>query len=578
MTTAATTLLLARVHARMLRQQALKLLGENRLMALTVTAFLGIYILSSYLLVSRGITFVGQLPLLGSLLTERLIYLLFFFFFVMLVVSNATITGIALFRPRDTAWQHALPMRPRALVLWKTLEGMLLASWGMLVLSTPILAAFGHVFEDGPTFYATGLTGLLCMVILCANVSTWVLLILVRWARPWWWKPVLLLAVGLLIVALHRFWTTLPEEAQARDVVGNLNEVLRHTEICMHPLLPSTWVAEALTAAGHGMMPRSGFFLLVLVAQAAFSFVITAWLGTALFPAAWQRVMTQSAADGPKRGWQPWFSVPHTPASGHRLRRIFRLDRRSTAVLVKDIRAFLREPVQWGQCVLIFGLLFFYMSNLRRLGYDLSHPFWIYLVSYLNLVVCSLALSTLTTRFIYPQFSMEGRRLWIIGPSPVPLHRLLGLKLRLSGSVIAVAAGILLFISSTSLSLPLVETLFFCAAIILMSYGLTALALALGALAPNFREPNPARIVSGFGGTLCLIASFIYILLSISIVVAPAWRQLQPNPVRTPPPHPEIENVLLSLVGLVALTLAFGAFPYFLAKNRTKKLEYLRDL
>jgi ABC-2 type transport system permease protein len=579
MTVAASTLLIAKAHWRMFQHRARHSLSENRLLTLTVTTFLGVYGIAAYALVSRGLDFVQALPLLGPLLTERLMYLLFFFFLVMLVLSNATITGMSLFRRRDTEWQIALPITPRSLVLWKTIEGMLLASWGLLVLSAPILLALGRLFNAGPAFYLSGALSLICLVTLAANASTWFLLALVRWARPWWWKPAAVALAALIGVALYRFWSTDPEQATAGDMVANLNEVLKHTEICMHPLLPSVWVTEGLTSAGRGLFERSLFYNLLLIAYALVSFVVTALIATSWFPAAWQRVMTNSAAESAGAAGNLWFHHPDRPSKGIAFwQRLFGLDRPSASIMLKDIRTFLREPVQWGQCAMVFGLLFFYASNLRRLGYDLENPFWIHLISYLNLVVCALALSTLTTRFIFPQFSMEGRRMWILGLSPVPLHRLLGLKLRLSAGVIALLTTALVVISSSSLNLPPQRTLFFSAAIILLSYGLTALALSIGALIPNFREPNPARIVSGFGGTLCLISSFLYILLSVIVLVLPTWWRFKTG---TMPPVNIAPNALpdlLALLGVFGLTLLFGALPYTLAKNQTKKLEYLRLL
>jgi len=579
MTVAAATLLIAKAHWRMFLHRTRHSLRENRLLTFTVSSFLGVYSIAAYVLVSRGLDFVQALPLLGPLLTERLMYLLFFFFLIMLVLSNATITGMSLFRKRDTEWQIALPLHPRSLVLWKTLEGMLLASWGLLVLSAPILVALGRLFDAGPSFYLSGAAGLICLVTLAANASTWFLLALVRWARPWWWKPVAAALAALVAVALYRFWGNDPNQATAGDMVANLNEVLKHTELCMHPLLPSVWVTEGLTSAGRGLTERALFYNLLLLAYALASFLLTALLATHWFPAAWQRVMTNSAKEGKGGPDALWFHHPERPAKGTAFwHRLFGLDRPSASLMLKDIRTFLREPVQWGQCAMVFGLLFFYASNLRRLGYDLENPFWIHLISYLNLVVCALALSTLTTRFIFPQFSMEGRRMWILGLSPVPLHRLLELKLRLSAGIIALLTTALVIISSTSLSLPPQRTLFFSAAIILLSYGLTALALSIGALIPNFREPNPARIVSGFGGTLCLISSFLYILLSIVVLVLPTWWRFRTGtmpPINIAPnPLPD----LLALLGVFGLTLLFGVLPFTIAKNQTKKLEYLRLL
>ena len=44
--------------------------------------------------------------------------------------------------------------------------------------------------------------------------------------------------------------------------------------------------------------------------------------------------------------------------------------------------------------------------------------------AYLNLGACSLNLATVTTRFVFPQFSVEGKRLWIIGLARMGLARI----------------------------------------------------------------------------------------------------------------------------------------------------------
>jgi ABC-2 type transport system permease protein len=257
--------------------------------------------------------------------------------------------------------------------------------------------------------------------------------------------------------------------------------------------------------------------------------------------------------------------------------RLLGLDRASAALVKKDTLSFIREPAQWGQSALIFGLLFFYTSNLRRLGYDLDDPVWSVVISHLNVLVCSLSVSTLTTRFIFPQFSMEGQRLWILGISPVPLRRLLTLKLRLNGSVMALMTTGLILISSVTISLPGSRVLYFFCAMILLSYGLTALALALGTLLPNFREPNPAKIVSGFGGTLCLITSFLYIMVSMVVLLIPALVSLKPQFfgfAEAPKSLAALE--CLGISGIAVATLLFGAVPYIIAKKSTKDLDYLR--
>ena len=51
-----------------------------------------------------------------------------------------------------------------------------------------------------------------------------------------------------------------------------------------------------------------------------------------------------------------------------------------------------------------------------------------------------------------------------------------------------------------------------------MTLTLTGLAVGLGALYPNFKEENPSKIVSGFGGTFCLVLSFLYILTTVIVL------------------------------------------------------------
>ncbi|MBX7211041.1 MAG: hypothetical protein K1X78_22235 [Verrucomicrobiaceae bacterium] len=579
MTTARATLLLARAQYWALLHRGRIGMRENRLLSVTIAAFLGVYAVASYLLVARGIEFVHKLPLLGPLLTERLVFLLFFFFFVMLVISNATITGMGLFRKRETGWQVALPIPARSLVLWKTIEGMLLASWGLVVLSAPILAALGRMFDAGMWFYLANMPALLCLVTISANLSTWLLLAVVRWARRWWWWPAGILATAVFVPVVYQVWFTSELMLTPGDIAGNVNQILKHTQICTHPLLPSSWVSEAILASGRPMAQRALFFNLVLLSHALVSLLVTGWLAARWFYPSWNRMM---AAGGFKRvndAAAAWFRQSPVAEAAPRFMRLLGFDRASCAMLSKDIRTFLREPAQWGQSALIFGLLFFYTSNLRRLGYDLGDPLWSVVLSYLNLMVCCLSISTLTTRFIFPQFSLEGQRLWILGLSPVPMERMLVLKLRLNGSVMALLTTTLILVSSITISLPWHRILFFVTAMTILSYGLTALALALGTLLPNFREQNPAKIVSGFGGTLCLISSFLYILTGIGVLIVPALAELRPEVIGLPARPVNVGRwECTALSGLALVSMVFGALPYGIAKRNTKKLVYLTNL
>ena len=95
-------------------------------------------------------------------------------------------------------------------------------------------------------------------------------------------------------------------------------------------------------------------------------------------------------------------------------------------LIVKDLRLFRRDPVQWSQFMIFFGLLALYFANIRRFSYDVNYTAWVNMISFLNLAVVGLILSTFTTRFIFPMISLEGRRFWILGMLPVGATRFCG--------------------------------------------------------------------------------------------------------------------------------------------------------
>jgi ABC-2 type transport system permease protein len=79
-------------------------------------------------------------------------------------------------------------------------------------------------------------------------------------------------------------------------------------------------------------------------------------------------------------------------------------------------------------------------------------------------------------------------------------------------------------LSCRMLGLDAAHSIFFAAAITVMTFTLNGVATGLGALYPNFKESNPSKIVSGFGGTFCLVVSFLYIVGAVVLLaVASPW-------------------------------------------------------
>ena len=186
------------------------------------------------------------------------------------------------------------------------------------------------------------------------------------------------------------------------------------------------------------------------------------------------------------------------------------------ALTVKDIKLFWRDPTQWSQFVIFFGIMAIYIANLRNSSRYYEQEMWRSWIACLNVGSVTLILATLTSRFVFPLVSLEGRRFWIIGLAPLTFRSLVWQKFWLSVATTSLFTVGLAVLSASMLQLDLVYFWMTVYSVSIANFGLAGLAVGLGSLYPNFQEDNPARIVSGLGGTLNLLVSVGYITVIVA--------------------------------------------------------------
>jgi ABC-2 type transport system permease protein len=186
--------------------------------------------------------------------------------------------------------------------------------------------------------------------------------------------------------------------------------------------------------------------------------------------------------------------------------------------------------VQWTQFLIFFGLLALYFINIRRFQYGEPLRRWMNLIGFLNLGVVGLILSTFTTRFIFPMISLEGRRFWVLGSLPIQRDTVLWSKLLFAcgGSVLPCAGLILL----SDVMLGIVRhapdvALIHQVTCWVLCVGLSAIAVGLGARLPDLRHESPSRIAAGFGGTLNLVLSTLFIAATVLLTAVPCYFMLE---------------------------------------------------
>ncbi len=446
---------------------------------------------------------------LDELVLARLLSLAALALLVLLVFSNILVAYATFYRSREVAYLIHAPLGWRTIFLGRFAECVSLSSWASAFLGSPLLLAYGlHV--DAPVgFYLALLLVYVPFVTLPAAAGTAVTLILVRWLPRLRERAALLLAVAVL--ALGGLYVLFRTRLQLPDFTGvaTLPAILDLMGSGQSAFLPSQWAVDAVLAAAAGdWMTLAGRWLL-LVANAAFVVFLVAELAARWFHPGWSGLigMDRQRLKPLGKGPLAWFERALSP-----------LPEPLRSLLVKDIKLFWRDPAQWTQFVLFFGVLILYAANLRSTSPALDPELWQSLITLLNLVVSMLILATLTTRFIFPLISLEGRRFWILGLAPLTLRQVVRQKLLLSVGLTSTFTVALITLTSLRLGLDAGAMWLSLYGIGAANLALSGLAVGLGALYPNFREDNPSRIVSGLGGTLTFILSMVFVVLMGSVL------------------------------------------------------------
>jgi ABC-2 type transport system permease protein len=537
---------------------------QSRLLTGIIGFFVAGYLVLAFELFYHGMKFIAKFPGLGAVLTERLLYTLFAFLFALLLLSNLIIAYTNLFRNRETAFLLSLPVSNQTIFNWKFIETSILASWAFLFLIAPLLVAFGLV-RDVPWHFYPLTVLLIGMFIILPGILGSALAIGIGRHLDRKSFQVLLLILALVLLAFVAFWwktNPVDEDLLDKRTLEALDRLLAKTRFTMFPFLPSYWLSSAILQWAEGIATGAIFFAGVLLSHTLFFGSIAFTRFGKLFYDTASAVQSRGG-----RGFKLKFSRngrnSDVPGSLENIfARIPFLKADTRAIAVKDLRMFWRDTTQWGQSVMFFGLLGAYIINLRNFTHQLTSPFWIHAVAFLNLGACAFNLASVTTRFVFPQFSLEGRRLWIVGMSPMGLERIVKTKYWLMSALSLFVTLGLVILSCYLLKMPWEDVIFFGAVITVMTFALNGLAVGLGVLFPNVKETNPNKIVSGFGGTLCFVLSSIYIIASLALLVLGGGGY-----------HAHTDWAVSSIVAFVAMSFILGWVPMRTGLRHLKNFE-----
>ena len=445
--------------------------------------------------------------------TIRSVFAVFFAgLLLMLTFSSAMLLHGFLFRASDLTFLLTSPARIERVFLHKFQEAVFFSSWAFLLLASPMLLAHGIVASAPWYYYALLPAFLVSFTYIPTGVAAIVCLLLAYWLPRG--RVFLLVTLGTIIAAAA-VWLLLDTFSATPSALFTgdwFKDVFGRMRLSNHQLLPSWWLSSGLIESAQRGWNESVLFLGLIISNALLLRQLAFWTAARVYRRAFSALQgRQSSAAVAKTAWIDRLLLCFRPIPAH-----FRI------LLLKDFRLFRRDTAQWSQFLIFFALLAVYFLNIRRFSESVDHPGWLNIISFMNVTVVGLLLSTLTTRFVFPMVSLESQRFWIVGLLPVRRQTVLWsiFFFAVVGSMLPCV--MLIALSDFMLDVPTTIRGVHQLTGILLCFGLSGIAVGLGARMPMLAQQSPSRISAGFGGTLNLVLSAVYILAMVLLTAGPS--------------------------------------------------------
>jgi len=507
--------LFSRLRATIAWETIRSMIAGARLRLALVTLLSLVFWAALYFLFLEGFSFLDSIH-------AEVISLLFNAFFSSLMIMLTFSTGILLYGSMycspEIRLLLTLPTRAEAIFSHKFHESMWFSSWGFVLLGSPMLVAYGVVRGSPWTFYLLLLPFMVSFVVIPATLGGICCMAAVAWLGRLRLHALSMLIAVVCVASAWLGWSLFKSTAVESGSTEWFENVVSRLSIAEQKVFPSWWLSSGLIEAARASeLPEARVaslleavkFLAVLISNGMLLQVLAGWLARSCYRQGYSQLVGEMPARRQRR--IAWIDELLS-AAGTKAGRPLRL------LLVKDLRLFRRDISQWSQFVIFFGLLGLYFFNLRSFNYNLAYAS---LISFLNLAVAGLILSTFTTRFVFPMISLEGRRFWILGLLPVHRDQIVWSKFLFSFLGGLLPCCLLVFLSDSMLGVgrSLLWVHEICCVALCM--GLSGIAVGLGARMPDLRESSSAKISAGFGGTLCLVLSSLFIMSVVIIAAIP---------------------------------------------------------
>jgi ABC-2 type transport system permease protein len=466
------------------------------------------------------------------------------------LIFSAVITALSSFYlAKDLGLLMAAPVSRESVFWARSLQSFLASAWMPAAFVFPVFMAYGWHFRASALYYLLWPLAALGVALASSFVSQAAVLLLVNVLPARRTKDIMSLIGLLSFVALYLVFRLLrPEQLVNPDNLQSVAGYLASLRTPTSPMLPTAWATDLLWPLLGGRAEEFRWVHLFLLGLGAVILgLLTSYGAELLYWVGYNK--SQEGAGRQRAGGL--LSL---------LAGIFRLVKNpeARALMVKDFKIFFRDHTQWSQLFLLGALMIIYLYNFSVLNlkrYPLQAFFLENTIAFLNVGLVGLVSATLALRFAFPSISAEGFSYWIIRSAPMATGEFMRHKLVFwLVPILAVALSLTHLTNRFLNAVPVMSVTSFILTL-LLTPGLCALAVGLGARFPRFETENLAQVPTGYGGLIFMVSASLALLLIIGLSAWPVVAYLRIR--RRAMEWGLREEILIPLMGALVLTLAW---------------------
>ncbi len=515
----------------------------------------------------RALSYFLSVPDFGPILTYKLLGMVFVTFFSILLFSNVVTSLSTFFLARELERVVAAPVPTRNLFYARFTETLIDSSWMMLLFSLPAFLAYGVVHETGVGFYLMTAITLPPFLLIPAAIGVTVTTVLVNVFPARRTKDILLILAILSVALLYMMFRMIrPERLVNPEGFADFTAFLNAMQAPESMFLPSTWATEILFPMLGLRDGRPFFYYLLLATTAAVVVMACESIVSRMFASGWTKAQEgRQTRKSMQPLWERALAVVTAPFGS------------STRVLVeKEIKTFFRDTSQWSQLILLAALVVVYVYNFSVLPIGGNPAVTFYfknVIAFVNLALAAFVTASVAVRFAYPSISLEGKAFWAIKTAPVSASQLWWAKFWSAFVPLIVLGEILVLATNSYLNVMPFMNWLSAATLLMMSFPIVGMALAVGISYPNFEAENAAKVVSGAGGLVYMVLTMSFIAVVVLLEAWPVYVVFNRQFSNTPLDATVWVGVVSSLTAVAVLTAAVFALSVRHGISRLEAIE-----